>query len=179
METLPRNWRLFLALFLVKIWRLKAWLRLIVPPGRTAKRFDALFFCFHLGHIKLLLYEHLGVRKSFHPYRTLVRLFHFFFLGANTIVICRLVFLGVCSTCPYSSSSWRKRSRTRMPMSWRAISRPLKRNVICVLLPSSKKRFRLFNLTLKSPSSVPGRNLTSLTRIIFCLSFASRAFLAS
>src|SRR5260364_473120 len=43
METLPRNWRLFLALFLVKIWRLKAWLRLIVPPGRTAKRFDALF----------------------------------------------------------------------------------------------------------------------------------------
>src|SRR5260364_338188 len=42
METLPRNWRLFLALFLVKIWRLKAWLRLIVPlaaPQSALMRF--------------------------------------------------------------------------------------------------------------------------------------------
>ena len=45
----PRNWRLFLVVFLVKIWRLKAWPRLTVPPGRTTKRFLALLLVFILG----------------------------------------------------------------------------------------------------------------------------------
>src|SRR5260363_91447 len=42
-----------------------------------------------------------------------------------------------------------------------------------------QKAFQVIQFNIESPSSVPGRNLTSLTRIIFCLSFASRAFLAS
>src|SRR3954471_22383205 len=46
---IPRNWRLFFVVFLVRIWRLKAWPRLTVPPGRTRKRFLALLFVFILG----------------------------------------------------------------------------------------------------------------------------------
>src|SRR5262245_58124369 len=45
----PRRWRLFLVLFLVRMWRLKAWPRLTVPPGRTRKRFLAPLLVFILG----------------------------------------------------------------------------------------------------------------------------------
>src|SRR5205085_12004768 len=45
----PRRWRLFLVLFLVRMWRLKAWPRLTVPPGRTRKRFFAPLLVFILG----------------------------------------------------------------------------------------------------------------------------------
>ena len=45
----PRNWRLVLVVFLVKMWRLKAEPRLIVPPGRTRNRFFALLLVFILG----------------------------------------------------------------------------------------------------------------------------------
>src|SRR6516165_3989561 len=45
----PRRWRLFLVDFFVRMWRLNAWPRLTVPPGRTRNRFAALFFVFILG----------------------------------------------------------------------------------------------------------------------------------
>ncbi|PRC92288.1 hypothetical protein S2091_2947 [Solimicrobium silvestre] len=46
---IPRNWRLFLVVFLVKMWRLKACPHLIVPPGRTRKRFLAELLVFIFG----------------------------------------------------------------------------------------------------------------------------------
>src|SRR3954464_10224523 len=46
--TAPRRWRLFLVVFLVRMWRLKAWPRLTVPPGRTRNRLAALFLVFIL-----------------------------------------------------------------------------------------------------------------------------------
>ena len=45
----PRNWRLVLVDFLVRMWRLKAWPRLIEPLPRTIKRLEALFLVFILG----------------------------------------------------------------------------------------------------------------------------------
>src|SRR6478752_5442842 len=48
-ETGPRRWRLFLVDFLVRMWRLNAWPRLTVPPGRTRKRFFAPLLVFILG----------------------------------------------------------------------------------------------------------------------------------
>src|SRR3954465_7420314 len=45
----PRRWRLFLVDFFVRMWRLKAWPRLTVPPGRTRKRFFAPLLVFILG----------------------------------------------------------------------------------------------------------------------------------
>ena len=45
----PRNWRLVLVDFLVRIWRLNAEPRLMVPPGRTRKRFFALLLVFIFG----------------------------------------------------------------------------------------------------------------------------------
>jgi hypothetical protein len=47
--TVPRKARLFLVVFLVKIWRLNACPRLIVPPARIVKRLAALFLVFILG----------------------------------------------------------------------------------------------------------------------------------
>src|SRR5450755_2895043 len=49
--TAPRRWRLFFVDFFVRMWRLNAWPRLTVPPGRTRNRFAALFFVFILGMI--------------------------------------------------------------------------------------------------------------------------------
>ena len=45
----PRNWRLFLVVRLVKMWRLPACPHLIVPPGRTRKRFLAALLVFIFG----------------------------------------------------------------------------------------------------------------------------------
>src|SRR5690349_24522897 len=45
----PRRCRLFLVDFFVRMWRLNAWPRLTVPPGRTRKRFFALLLVFILG----------------------------------------------------------------------------------------------------------------------------------
>ena len=50
----PRRCRLFLVVFLVRIWRLNACERLIVPPERILKRLAALRLFFSLG-IALLL----------------------------------------------------------------------------------------------------------------------------
>src|SRR6266702_283939 len=50
----PRRCRLFLVVFLVRIWRLNACERLIVPPERILKRLAALRLVFSLG-IALLL----------------------------------------------------------------------------------------------------------------------------
>src|SRR3954463_7699742 len=47
--TAPRRWRLFFVDFLVRMWRLNAWARLTVPPGRTRKRFFAPLLVFILG----------------------------------------------------------------------------------------------------------------------------------
>src|SRR5678816_2818093 len=51
--TAPRRWRLFLVDFFVRMWRLNAWPRLTVPPGRTRNRFAALFLVFIFGMTSL------------------------------------------------------------------------------------------------------------------------------
>src|SRR5690606_29787762 len=54
----PRSWRLLLVVFLVRMWRLNAWPRLIDPLPRTLKRFAALFLVFILGMMQnSLIYE--------------------------------------------------------------------------------------------------------------------------
>src|SRR5882672_11200138 len=45
----PRKWRLFFVVFFVRMWRLNACERLIVPPERILKRFAALRLVFILG----------------------------------------------------------------------------------------------------------------------------------
>src|SRR5581483_6070396 len=55
----PRRWRLFLVVFLVRMWRLNACERLIEPPGLIFRRLAALRLVFILG-IALL---HLGWRR--------------------------------------------------------------------------------------------------------------------
>src|SRR4030065_1408988 len=45
----PRNWRLFLVVFLVRIWRLNACERLMLPPARILKRLAAPLLVFILG----------------------------------------------------------------------------------------------------------------------------------
>src|SRR5258706_1599866 len=47
--TEPRKWRLVLVDFLVRMWRLNAWPRLIDPLLRIVKRLAALFLVFIFG----------------------------------------------------------------------------------------------------------------------------------
>ncbi len=47
--SVPRSCRLFLVVFLVRMWRLNACPRLTLPEPRTRKRFAALFLVFILG----------------------------------------------------------------------------------------------------------------------------------
>src|SRR5690606_37868298 len=49
----PRRWRLFLVVFLVRMWRLNACPRLMDPLPRTTKRLAAPRLVFILGMIKL------------------------------------------------------------------------------------------------------------------------------
>src|SRR3954462_4157647 len=65
--TAPRRWRLFFVDFLVRMWRLNAWPRLTVPPGRTRKRFFAPLLVFILGMIALLLSFVLVRRRGVFP----------------------------------------------------------------------------------------------------------------
>jgi hypothetical protein len=50
-SVLPRNWRLFLVVLLVRMWRLYACERLILPLPRTLKRLAAALLVFILGMI--------------------------------------------------------------------------------------------------------------------------------
>src|SRR5437763_16921833 len=53
-SAMPRSWRLFLVDFLVRMWRLNAIERLILPLPRTRKRFFAPLLVFILGMMRLL-----------------------------------------------------------------------------------------------------------------------------
>src|SRR5262245_13772274 len=64
----------------------------------------------------------------------------YFFFGASTITIWRPSSLGMCSTTATSASSSRMRSSHRMPMSWRGILGPRKRNVHCALAAAEAQR---------------------------------------
>src|SRR6186713_2354006 len=66
--TEPRRWRLFFVDFFVRMWRLNAWPRLTVPPGRTRKRFFALLLVFILG-IEMLLF--ICAREALRTFRRL------------------------------------------------------------------------------------------------------------
>src|SRR5258707_15503077 len=48
-SAVPRKWRLFLVVFLVRMWRLNACERLMLPPERILKRLAALRLVFILG----------------------------------------------------------------------------------------------------------------------------------
>src|SRR6185369_9530851 len=62
----PRSLRFVCVDFLVRMWRLNAWPRLIEPPGRTLNRLAADFFDFIFGTAMLLLITP--------PWRALLRL---------------------------------------------------------------------------------------------------------
>src|SRR5260221_5785876 len=69
----PRRWRLFLVVFLVRMWRLNACERLIVPPERTLKRLAALRLGLSFGIAWVLILHGGGVvlRNAFgapHPF---------------------------------------------------------------------------------------------------------------
>src|SRR5215470_14393904 len=123
-SAVPRRWRLFLVVFFVRIWRLNAWERLMLPPERILKRFAALRLVLSLG-IALLLFWHGGGRL---PMEALYGPGHHFFcaasrqdatagfgsfltgfaagfftsflpfFGASTITSCRPSIFGYCST---------------------------------------------------------------------------------
>src|SRR5512144_891944 len=59
----PRRWRLFFVVFLVRMWRLNAIARLTLPLPRTRKRFFALLFVFILGMISTLFAAHGGALR--------------------------------------------------------------------------------------------------------------------
>src|SRR2546422_543673 len=68
-SAVPRKWRLFLVVFFVRMWRLNACERLMLPPERILKRLAALRLVFILG-IALLLFWHGGGwlrRSAFRP----------------------------------------------------------------------------------------------------------------
>src|SRR6266568_934963 len=67
-SAVPRKWRLFLVVFLVRMWRLNACERLILPPARILKRLAALRLVFSLG-IALLLFWHGGGRPQRSAFR--------------------------------------------------------------------------------------------------------------
>lgn len=52
----PRSWRLFFVVFLVKIWRLNACERLTLPEPRTLKRLAAPLLVFILGITNSVVY---------------------------------------------------------------------------------------------------------------------------
>src|SRR3989442_14929332 len=70
-SAVPRKWRLFLVVFLVRMWRLNACERLMLPPERILKRLAALRLVFILG-IALLLFWHGGgwLQRSAFPTST-------------------------------------------------------------------------------------------------------------
>ena len=49
--TAPRRWRFIFVDFFVRMWRLNAWPRLTVPPGRTRNRLAALFLEIGRAHV--------------------------------------------------------------------------------------------------------------------------------
>src|SRR5438045_14708 len=55
----PRSWRLFLVDFLVRMWRLNACERLMLPFARTRKRFLAPLLVFIFGMTKSLSLSYL------------------------------------------------------------------------------------------------------------------------
>src|SRR5260221_6730685 len=74
-SAVPRKWRLFLVVFLVRMWRLNACERLMLPPERILKRLAALRLVFILG-IALLLFWHGGgllPRSAFRPRQHFLR----------------------------------------------------------------------------------------------------------
>src|SRR5690606_26460018 len=97
----------------------------------------------------------------------------YFFLGAIIITICRPSRRGRDSITMSSPRSASMRAAISRPSSWWLISRPRKRMLTLILSPSSRKPRILRSLIWWSPSSVTGRNFTSL--ISSCLDF----FLAS
>src|SRR5690606_34845247 len=66
----PRSWRLLLVVFLVRMWRLNAWPRLIDPLPRTLKRLAALFLVFIFGMMtSRWIFDHDPRRSPWHCHR--------------------------------------------------------------------------------------------------------------
>ena len=115
----------FLA-FLVKMWLLKACLRLIFPLPVMVNLFFALDFVFILG-----------ITTFFLKVKHLYQLLYFFFE-----LIIKIIFLpsnfGSCSITPKSASSCANFKRRISPRSLNTMVLPLKKTYAFTLLPSSK-----------------------------------------
>ena len=108
--------------FLVKMWLLKACLRLILPLPVSLKRFLAEDLVFIFG-IALYL---------------IIVLAYFGFLGLMNMVMRFPSNFGSCSTFPSSSKSCAKRSNKICPCSLNTIERPLKKTKAFSFAPSFK-----------------------------------------
>ena len=104
--------RFCLVPFFVRMWLLKACLRLILPDAVSLKRFFALDLVFIFG-----------MASDFYG---LLIIFYFFF-GLNMIVMRLPSNLGICSTEPISSSSVAKRNNRISPRSLNTMVLPLKK----------------------------------------------------
>src|SRR5712691_9170788 len=107
-SAVPRKWRLFLVVFLVRMWRLNACERLMLPLPRTLKRFLAARLVFILGMTTpVLIWRWVAPGRDtllpghhlLWPYLAVNSITYFFF-GDSTITICRPSILGNCSTTP-------------------------------------------------------------------------------
>ena len=101
--------RFCLVPFFVRMWLLKACLRLILPDAVSLKRFFALDFVFIFGMASDILW-----------------VYNYFFFGLNMIVMRLPSNFGICSTVPISSSSVANRSRRISPLSLKTMVLPLK-----------------------------------------------------
>src|SRR6185437_2448299 len=142
-----RRLRFRLADFLVRMWLLLALLRRTLPLPVIEKRFFAPLCVFIFG----MLFPH---------------------LGARIIVMDFPSNFGSASILLTSTSSWATRITTFLPSSGCAIWRPRNIKVTFTLFPSPKNSRACLTLVWKSCSSMPGRNLTSLSSITCCFFLA-------
>lgn len=114
--------------FLVKMWLLKACFLLIFPDPVRANLFLApelvltfgIFVCLKL--LIRVICQHVA--------------FLYLFLGESMIIILFPSRSGICSTFPYSSRSFAKRSSNTSPCSLKRMDRPLKNTYALTFDPS-------------------------------------------
>lgn len=120
-ESRLRN--LALGLLLVRRCEVLALKRFTLPEPVTEKRFLALELVFTLGMIMVLKTDCKG--KTYLTKPQLLDYFFTTFLGATTTCMRLPSNLGRDSAAPYSSNSFRKRSKISSPRSLKTIALPL------------------------------------------------------
>lgn len=140
--TLPRKWRFCFFVFVLAMWRSLARLRFTLPVPVTLKRFLALEWVFIFGITKMISVKKWSAKVAPSPkvQKKSSKLFGkvaghspSFLFGAPPPVFfgVRMTFIrlpsmrGSCSAAPYSSNSFKKRSKSNSPRSLKTMARPL------------------------------------------------------